>query len=43
MVLIGYTDYTYIFCDPLRGTVEYDKEDVEKSFAVNYRQACIVK
>ena len=25
LVLIGYTDYNYIFCDPLRGIVEYSK------------------
>ncbi len=43
MVLIGYTDNTYIFCDPLRGVVEYTKSSVEASFAINYKQACIVK
>ncbi len=42
LVLIGYTDHTYIFCDPLRGVVEYPKEDVEKSFKINHRQACII-
>ena len=43
LVLIGYTDKTYIFCDPLRGIVEYSKTSVEASFALNYRQACIIK
>lgn len=43
LVLIGYTDNTYIFCDPLRGVVEYTKSSVEASFGVNYKQACIVK
>ena len=43
LVLIGYTDDTYIFCDPLEGTVEYTKADTESSFNINYRQACIVK
>ncbi len=43
LVLIGYTDHTYIFCDPLRGVVEYPREDVVKSFEINYRQACIIK
>lgn len=43
LVLIGYTDNTYIFCDPLRGTVEYTKSSVEASFLINYKQACIIK
>lgn len=43
MVLIGYTSKTYIFCDPLKGITEYRKSDVELSFSINYRQACIVK
>jgi len=43
MVLIGYTDNTYIFCDPLKGVVEYTKSSVETSFSINYKQACIVK
>ena len=43
LVLIGYTDNTYIFCDPLRGIVEYTKKSVEASFSLNYRQACIIK
>lgn len=43
LVLIGYTDYTYIFCDPLKGIVEYSKTDVEKSFNANFKQACIIQ
>ncbi len=43
LVLIGYTDKSYIFCDPLRGIVEYSKKNVEASFSLNYRQACIIK
>ena len=43
LVLVGYTEDTYIFCDPLVGITEYKKEDVEKSFDINFRQACIVK
>lgn len=31
MVLIGYTETSYIFCDPLRGIVEYEKSRVERS------------
>lgn len=42
LVLIGYTDDSYIFCDPLSGVVEYTKSSVETSFEVNYKQACIV-
>ncbi len=42
-VLIGYTDTTYIFCDPMRGIIEYPKEDVEKSHALVYEQACIIQ
>lgn len=42
LVLIGYTDDTYIFCDPLEGIIEYDRSAVEVSFSINYRQACIV-
>lgn len=43
LVLIGYTDNTYIFCDPLKGVVEYTKSSVETSFSINYKQACMVK
>lgn len=43
MVLIGYTDDTYIFCDPLRGVREYSKSDTERSFSIMFSQACIVK
>jgi len=43
LVMIGYTETGYIFCDPLEGVVEYPKEDVEKSFNINFRQACIIE
>ena len=43
LVLIGYTDDTYIFCDPLEGIAEYTKSSVEASFLANYKQACIVQ
>ena len=43
LLLVGYTDYSYIFCDPLEGVVEYDRAAVERSYALNFRQACIVK
>ncbi len=42
MVMIGYTEDVYIFCDPLRGIVEYDKADVEKSYNIAYNQACVI-
>ena len=42
LVLIGYTDNGYIFCDPLEGVIEYPKADVEKSFEINFRQACVI-
>ncbi len=42
-VMIGYTESTYIFSDPLRGIIEYPKEDVEKSHALVYEQACIIQ
>ena len=42
-VMIGYTDTTYVFCDPLRGIVEYPKEDVEDSHELVYEQACIIQ
>lgn len=41
-VLIGYTDTTYIFCDPLRGIIEYPSEDVVNSHSLVYRQACVI-
>ncbi len=41
-VPIGYTDDNYIFCDPLNGIKEYSKSSTETSFAINYRQTCIV-
>ncbi len=43
LVLIGYTDDTYIFCDPLVGITEYDKISVEHSFEINFEQACIIR
>ncbi len=43
LVMIGYTEDSYIFCDPLRGIVEYSKNAVEKAFEINFRQACIIK
>lgn len=43
LVLIGYTENTYIFCDPLVGIAEYDRLDVEESFEINFKQACIVR
>lgn len=42
LVLIGYTNDTYIFCDPLKGITEYSKDAVERSFEINYKQACII-
>lgn len=42
LVLIGYTDYTYIFADPLKGIVEYSKQAVEYSFNLNNQQACVI-
>ena len=42
MVLIGYSNDTYIFCDPLKGVVEYDKNDVERSYRIAYEQACVI-
>lgn len=43
LVLIGYTESTYIFSDPLNGIVEYPKDRVARCFSINYSQACIVK
>lgn len=43
LVLVGYTEDTYIFCDPLVGAVEYGCAAVERSFELNFRQACIVR
>ena len=42
-VMIGYTDTTYIFCDPIRGVIEYPIEDVENSHSLVYEQACIIQ
>ena len=43
LVLIGYTNDKYIFCDPLYGIVEFDKAKVERCFTTNYSKACIMK
>ncbi|MBQ3791546.1 MAG: C39 family peptidase [Clostridia bacterium] len=43
LVLIGYTEKTYIFCDPVAGVIEYKKENVRSSFEMNHSQACIVR
>ena len=42
LVLVGYTDDTYIFCDPLVGITEYDIIGVEQSFNINFKQACSI-
>lgn len=42
-VMIGYTETSYVFCDPLRGIVEYPKRDVEESHDLVYEQACIIQ
>ncbi|MBR6650610.1 MAG: C39 family peptidase [Clostridia bacterium] len=43
LVMIGYTEDKYIFCDPLRGIVEYSKSSVERAFDINFKQACIIE
>jgi len=43
LVMIGYTEDTYIFCDPLRGVVEYSRSAVERAFEINFKQACVIK
>lgn len=42
-VMIGYTENSYVFCDPLRGIVEYPKADVEESHKLVYEQACVIQ
>lgn len=42
LVMIGYNEDVYIFCDPMRGIVEYSKEAVEKSYNIAYKQACVI-
>jgi len=43
LVLIGYTDDEYIFCDPLVGIVSYSKYAVLDCFTATYSQACIIE
>ncbi len=43
LVLIGYTEDEYIFCDPLEGVVHYNKNDVLDCFTTNFKQACILE
>jgi len=43
LVLIGYTESTYVFCDPLVGIVEYGKQAVSDSFNIMHNQACIIE
>lgn len=42
MVLIGYTQSTYIMADPLRGICEYDKELVETRYKSMGKQAIVI-
>ena len=42
MVLIGYTEDTYIMADPLRGIYEYDKETVEDRYRRMGSQAIVI-
>ena len=42
MVLIGYTEDTYIMADPLRGIYEYDKLTVESRYKDMGRQAIVI-
>ena len=42
MVLIGYTEDTYIMADPLRGIYEYDKETVEDRYLRMGSQAIVI-
>lgn len=43
LVLIGYTDECYIFCDPLEGKVSYGRYETESCFNLMYKQACIIE
>lgn len=43
LVLIGYTEDEYIFCDPLEGIMYYNKNDVIDCFTTNFKQACILE
>ena len=44
LVLIGYDEENYIFCDPMRsGIVKYSRESVITSSEINFRQACVIE
>ena len=43
LVMIGYTEDEYIFCDPLVGIVSYNKYSVLDCFTAMYKQACIIE
>ena len=43
MVLIGYTDDDYIFCDPLQGIMRYNKYKVLDCFTALFKQACVIE
>ena len=42
-VLVGYTEKTVKIADPLKGLVEYDKEDFEASFISRSNQCVILQ
>lgn len=42
LVLIGYSEDTYTFCDPLVGITEYSKESVTVSHNIMFNQACAI-
>lgn len=44
LVLMGYDEENYIFCDPMRsGIVKYSRESVITSSEINFRQACVIE
>ena len=43
IVLIGFTDSTYIAADPLKGIVEYNKEILTSRFKEMGKQAIVIK
>lgn len=43
LVMIGYTEDEYIFCDPLQGVVRYGKYEVLDCFTAMFKQACIIE
>lgn len=43
LVMTGHSASTYVFADPLYGTTDYTKENVEKSYNQEFMQACIIK